>query len=375
MIRVLHVVDKLTVGTSVLHGVTRVLSWWIPEYDRNRFQVSVCSLRGWDRAADYLDNLGIRVMCLDKGKFDPLTLSTLLRLVKHERVELLHLHGYGATTFGRLVGLIAGIPCVVHEHMYDRRIPWFQRMADRLLSPATAHSFAVSETVKEFLVKYRGLRPERVEVVYNGVPLAKLRQTSDRGGVPRWRGRFHISDRALVIATVGRLHPIKGQDFFLRAAALVAERIPDVQFWVVGSGDLLEELRALAETLGITEQTWFTGYCEDVPALLSEVDVHVISSVSEGVPMTLFEALAIGVPTVSVPVGGVAEVLKNGETGIIACERTATALADSLTGLLGDPARLAAMKQAAYDDAGRFDISVCVRRLERCYDDLTGQDI
>ena len=93
MIRVLHVSDKLTVGTAVLHGVTRVFSWWIPEYDRKRFTVSVCSLRDRDRAADYLEGLGITVHCLGKGKFDPRTVTALLQLARSQAIDILHLHG------------------------------------------------------------------------------------------------------------------------------------------------------------------------------------------------------------------------------------------------------------------------------------------
>ena len=101
MINVLHVADKLTLGDSSIHGVTQLFSMWLPRFDETRYNVSLCSLRTRDSGGAYLEEKGIRVFYLNKGKFDPLTLTDLLRLVRKENVHILHLHGYGSTTFGR----------------------------------------------------------------------------------------------------------------------------------------------------------------------------------------------------------------------------------------------------------------------------------
>ena len=171
MINILLVTDKLSVGDSTIHGVTRLFSWWIPRFDKSRYDVSVCSLRKRDKAGEYLERIGIKVFYLGKGKFDPFTLPSLIRIVRNERVDILHLHGYGAWTFGRLAGVLCNIPAVVHEHMVDYNIPVYQRVADRILSRTTTKAIAVSNAVKDFMIRYRSMAENCLKVVTNGIPL------------------------------------------------------------------------------------------------------------------------------------------------------------------------------------------------------------
>ena len=122
-VRVLHVADKLAMGDSTVHGVTRCIALWVPRYDAARYAVSVYSFAGMDPGARYLTGLGIRVAGVRRSRADPRLLGDLLRTVRRERVGLLHLHGYGATDVGRVVARLAGIPSIVHEHFIDQRNP------------------------------------------------------------------------------------------------------------------------------------------------------------------------------------------------------------------------------------------------------------
>ena len=115
-----------------MHGVKRLFSWMIPRFDRDRFRVSVVSLRRKDLSEETLDALGIDITYLERSKFDPLTLPAMLRIVDAKRADILHLHGYGATTFGRLAGALRRVPTIVHEHANLTDTPWFQKIADRL---------------------------------------------------------------------------------------------------------------------------------------------------------------------------------------------------------------------------------------------------
>jgi glycosyltransferase involved in cell wall biosynthesis len=375
-INVLHLSDKLTVGESHLHGVTRLLSWWIPAYDRREFNVMAGSLRRRDRAGEHLEGLGIRMFYLERGKFDPRTLLDVLRLVRREQIDILHLHGYGSTTFGRLCSWLRRVPCIVHEHMYDVKIPFYQKLADRLLAGATSHAIAVSESVKDFMVRYRALPAASVEVLYNGVPLASFaaRAAAAPGGPDcAWRVAHAVPPSHAVVAIVGRLHPIKGHADFLRAASQVLREFEAVTFAVVGDGELMQELVRQSEQLGIAERVRFLGHCSDTASILAGVEIKAIASLSEGIPLTLFEAMAAGCAVVSTDVGGMREVLSDGVEGFLVPAQDPQAMAQKLLQLLRDPARRAKMAARARETAARFDLEQNVRRQEDTYRRLARQ--
>jgi hypothetical protein len=116
-----------------MHGVKRLFSWMIPRFDRQRFNVSLVSLRKKDLSEEPLESLGVDITYLERGKFDPLTLPAMLRIVDRKRIDILHMHGYGATTFGRAAGALRRIPTILNEHANLTDTPWFQKVADRLL--------------------------------------------------------------------------------------------------------------------------------------------------------------------------------------------------------------------------------------------------
>lgn len=367
MINVLHISDKLSVGDATLHGVTRLFSWWIPRFDKGRFHVMAGSLRKKDRAAEYLEGLGITVFCLGRGKFDPRTLSDIIRLIKAEQIHILHLHGYGATTFGRIASRMTGIPCIVHEHMFDKGIPFYQKWADSLLSQKSDHAIAVSESVKEFLVQYRSLPSECVKVIYNGVPLNMFK--GERSASRQtWSQKLTVPEHHKIVGIVGRLNQIKGHCYFLEAAEIILRRYKDVSFLIAGDGELLPDLKAQSQALGIADQVIFMGHCDDVPSLLQATDIKVISSLSEGVPMTLFEAMAAGCPVVSTRVGGLGEIVKENETGFLVPSKNGKELADKILLLLEDEDLRRAMGEASERLSEQYDIASTVQQFEDYYE-------
>jgi len=370
MINVLHVADKLTVGSSTIHGVTRLLSWWLPRFEKSRFRVIVCSLRGRDKAGQYLEERGIKVFYLGKNRFDPLTVAALMKLVRMEGVDILHLHGYGAWTFGRVVGMLCGIPSVVQEHMVDQKFPLYLRLLDRILGPATRRGIAVSKTVKEFMVKDRSIPEDRVETIYNGIPLDLFQR---QNGITRqsssldYRTRLGIPDTHKVVGMVGRLHKIKGHTYFLEAARAVLDRVQNVTFVIAGDGELRQPLEDRARSLGIVGSVRFLGFCDDMPGLLSTMDIMVIASLSEGVPLTLFEAMAAGCAIVSTNVGGIPEVLTDEKTAFIVPSGDITIMSSRIVEMLRDDKLLTRMKTAACEDSARFDITKSISQIENTY--------
>ena len=125
-IKVLHVMDKLSVDGSGIHGVTRAVSWWLPRFDPQAFQFHVCCLRGPEPAAEVFEQAGVSVSFLSKSKVDPSTVPALMKVIAREEADILHLHGYGATNFGRLAGFLKGLPRILHEHAVLPNQPAYQ---------------------------------------------------------------------------------------------------------------------------------------------------------------------------------------------------------------------------------------------------------
>src|SRR5439155_9625675 len=132
------------------------------------------SLRKKDLSEETLDALGIDITYLHKSKFDPATLTALLKIIDRKQIDVLHLHGYGATTFGRIAAAMRGIPAILHEHANLTDTPWFQKIADRLLEPYTDIAIAVSRSTANFVINARLVRPDKVKVVYLGAPLEEF---------------------------------------------------------------------------------------------------------------------------------------------------------------------------------------------------------
>ena len=245
-LNILQVCDHLGWEGSRMHGVKRLFSWMIPRFDRERFNVSLLSLRRKDLSEETLDSLGIDITYLERGKFDPLTLPAMLRIVDAKHIDVLHLHGYGATTFGRLVGAIRGIPTIVHEHANLTSTPWFQKIADRVLEPSTDIALAVSKSTAEFVVHARLIPESKVKVVYLGVPLEEFSRPRAAAEIQAVREELGIAADEFAVGTVTRLHESKGNSYLIDAAARVVKERPQARFFLVGEGPLLGDLQAQA---------------------------------------------------------------------------------------------------------------------------------
>src|SRR6185436_8435673 len=136
--------------------------------------------------------LGVDITYLERSRFDPLTLPDMLRICDRKQVDILHLHGYGATTFGRTVGALRKIPTIVHEHANLTDTPWFQKVADRALEPWTDIALAVSRTTAEFVIRARQIPASKVKVVYLGAPLDEFSRPRTRSEIAEARAELGI---------------------------------------------------------------------------------------------------------------------------------------------------------------------------------------
>ena len=366
---VLHVCDKFGVRGSSIHGVSRLFSWWFPRFDRDRFDVSLCGLKPPEPASEWLVQQGIPVHHLGRGRFDPRILGDLVALTRARGARVLHVHGYAAADFGRLAARITGCRLVLHEHFADPAMPSYQALADRVLSGWTDAAIAVSGSTREFLVAERFVPRERVRLIWNGAPLDEFAPVAPERARAT-RASLGLPQDALVFGTIGRLSAQKGHAFLLESAVQVLARHAAARLLIVGDGDLMAPLRDKAQALGIAERTVFAGHRSDVPELLGALDVFCISSLYEGTPLALFEAMAAGKAIVSTAVDGCREVLTEGETGLLVPPSDARALAGALDRVLGDAPLRAALAARAREASLRYDVRACVEAMQALYDDV-----
>jgi glycosyltransferase involved in cell wall biosynthesis len=369
---VLHVCDKFGVAGSSIHGVSRLFSWWFPRYDPERFTVSLCGLKRPEPASRLLEDQGIPVRHLGRGRFDPRILGDLVRVAREKRAAILHVHGYAAADFGRLAARRVGARLVLHEHFADPRMPAYQGLADRLLSRFTDRAIAVSGSTRDFLVRRRHVPASRVRLIWNGAPLAEFAPVAPEAALET-RRRLGLPAGAPVVGSIGRLSEQKGHRYLLESAAQVLAQRNDARFLIVGDGDQMEPLRRQAEALGIVSSVSFAGHRTEVRALLGALDVFCISSTYEGTPLALFEAMAAGKAIVSTAVDGCREVLEDGVTGLLVPPRDPDALSSALLRCLDDADLRASLASRAREASARYDVNACVAQMQDLYDEILAE--
>ena len=366
-LNVVHVCDHLGWAGSRMHGVKRLFAWMMPRFDRERITASLVSLRKKDLSDDTLEQFGIDVTYLGRHKFDPATFTHLLKVLREKHADVVHLHGYGATTFGRLCAARLGIPAILHEHANHTDTPWFQKVADAWLARYTDVAIAVSASTAEFTTRARLVPADRTHIVYLGAPLDEFARPRTAAEVAAARREMGVPEGAVAIGCVTRLMPSKGNEFLVAAAPAVLAAHPRARFFLVGEGELEAPLRAQAEALGLGDRFVFAGFKSDVAAALSAFDLVVFPSLWEGTPLTAFEALAMGKAIVSTDADGLLDVLVHGRDALVVPKRDAAALAGAITTLIEQPALAATLADGARATGARYDINAFVRKMERLY--------
>ena len=366
-LNVLQVCDHLGWEGSRMHGVKRLFAWTIPRFDRSRFNVSLVSLRKKDLSEETLDALGVDIEYLHRSKFDPATLTALLKIIDRKEIDILHLHGYGATTFGRLAGAMRRVPTILHEHANLTDTPWFQKVADRLLEPYTDIALAVSKSTAKFVHEARLVPNEKIKVVYLGAPVEEFSRPRTPAEIAAARQALGIRPGEFAAGTVTRLHDSKGNEYLVEAARLVVDQHPEARFFLAGEGPLRPSLEAQAQRLGLGDRFVFVGFVKDVATTLSAFDLSVFPSLWEGTPLTAFEALASARPIVATDADGLTDILDPDRTAWIVPKRDAPALAQGIVHAIEHPDERARLAANAGQAARSFDITAFVRKMERLY--------
>jgi glycosyltransferase involved in cell wall biosynthesis len=353
-IRVLRVIARLNVGGPALH--VTYLARGLAERGYETTLVAGDVARGEASMSFVAEQAGVDVVTLPglsrelSPVRDALAAFRLARLIRRLRPDVVHTHTAKAGAVGRAAALLAGRrrPVVVHTFHGHVLRGYFGtggtlvfRAIETLLARASDRLIAVSPEVRDELVALHVASRDKFSVVRLGIELEP--RVSFDGDPSEVRRRHGIPEGKFVVGWFGRMTAVKRTDDLLTMLAGARERGVDALLLLVGDGDDRERLEQRAHDLGLARSCLFLGYQEDVAPWYAICDTVVLTSASEGTPVTIIEALAAGRPVVATKVGGVPDVVDEGETGFLVRPHDTHALAERLEILAGDPVRRRAM--------------------------------
>lgn len=368
--RVLLSTDRLGWGNDYYHGAGRLFVEWTRGLLAQGVDVTPVVLRAPGALGERARREGLPIVFLDRGLFDPRTLFDLVRVMRERRIEVAHLQGYGAATFGRVAAAIVGVPTIVHvhtDHTFEAKgYPWYVRLLDRLLASRTDHILAVSEYARRFAIQDQGLPEDRVTVVHSPVDGTRFRPPTPAERA-RHRAEVGLAPDQMAVLCVTRFHPVKGVDVLLEAWPRIVADVPRAVLLLAGEGPLRNELEALAGRLGIAASVRFLGYWEDIEGLLATGDLAVIPSRSEGFCVAALEALATGLPVVATRAGGNPELIQEGINGLLVDSDDPPAMAAAVLRILEDGEQRSRLAAAARPSVAPYELQSYVRTLAERY--------
>ena len=358
--RVLQVILSLCPG-----GTERLLIELIRRLNAE-IEMMVCCLDAPGEWAPQLQAFGIEVTSLGRQSgFRPGLGHAIAGQARKYGATIVHAHQYSPFVYSALARIwqpAMGVVFTEHGRLSDAPPSGKRRLANRVLSKLPRRVFAVSENLRRHLIS-EGFAPDAVQVIYNGIDVGDRPEAKARRRV---RDQLGTSDDTLVIGTIARLDRVKDLGTLLRAMSLISRRRP-VMLLIIGDGPERAKLERLGSDLGISSHVRFLGHRDDAREWLAGFDVYVNSSVSEGISLTILEAMAAGLPVVATRVGGTPEVVID-NCGRLVEARDAGGLATALQELAREPALRSSLGAAARQRAElHFNIDRMVRQYRDVY--------
>ncbi len=362
MINVLRVVSNLGTG-----GVQRRLVSLLPYIDNKKFNITVCAFKDGP-LKQTLTEVGSKVFIVPrKFKFDPLCIIRLFKIIKSEKIQIVHTHAHKPNTTARIAAILARAPVIIaNEHNVDEWKSTFQKLIDCFLSRFTNRIIVVSKGVQKFC-QSTGIPSCKFRLIYNGVEVDKFKNKNFR---EIKRKELGINENACVVGTVGRIHPQKGHEFLIQVVEKLLVEHQSLIFLIIGEGYLKNEFILKVKSLNLSKNILFLGEREDIPELLSCMDIFVLPSIREGFPNTILEAMASSLPVVATDVGGVRELIIANETGFIVPPADIPALYESLSKLIKDKDLRVQMGNAGFERVKEFSIEKMAKETEDLYQEL-----
>lgn len=363
-VKILYLITDLNIG-----GAEQLLLLMLKNLNRQKYDPTVCCFYAGELAGE-IKSLGIRVIDLKmESKLDLLVLFKLLNLLKKEKFDIVHTHLFHANIAGRLIARLCGVPIVIstlhYAFSYNGK---FGILLERLTARLADKIIVVSGAVKKFCLNEICIPENKLQFIYNGVDLDMNKKVLTSSA--RLKEQLSLNNE-FIIGCIGRFDKVKGHAYLLKAVAEITKVYTEIKILLAGAGSLENQLRDLADELGISKYIIFLKNRRDIPQILDLFDVYVLPSLQEGLSITLLEAISMGKPSVVTAVGGNPEVIVDGESGMLVPPKDHRIMAEviirllenkSMAEQLGANARLRAME--------KFDIKENVYKTESLYNYL-----
>lgn len=300
------------------------------------------------------------------------SISQLTQIIRKEEIAIVHSHGSKAGLVARIAAKRAGAKnvftvhgTIFHEHFSPIKKKIFAKV-EGVLAGLTHKIITVSKSLKDDLIQLEGVDTSKIAVIYNGVPTKKFNLNIDRD---QKRADLDLKVTPKLIVTVARLASQKGLQYLLDAVESIENQ--DFQLAIVGDGPLLAELSQQAKDLKITDKVKFLGHRHDVPEILKAADIFVLSSITEGLPLIVLEAMAAQLPVISTIVGGVPEIIENEINGLLVKPKVPEELKIAIEKLLLNNELARKIAGRGYETVtNEFDLEIMVNKISQVYDEL-----
>lgn len=331
-IKLLYLISRLDIG-----GMERQLLTLVSNLDREKFDIDIVYFQGDGHLKSEFESLGCRVKKFNvTGPWDISIYPKLYSHIKRKEYDIIHTHSLKADLWGAIVGSLTRTPLIISTvHNNEERLlgnPFVRFLEKRVIGRVDNTIVIVSDGVGRFLMEKAGISKDKMKRVYYGMDASDVEIDKDKD----IRQEFGIDGDAPLVGCIGRLTEQKGHIYLIQAAKNIVENFSEVKFLIVGKGELERSLKKLVRDSGLDSNFIFTGFREDVYSIIDKLDLVALPSLWEGFGLVLLEAMAMGKPVVATNVGGIPEIIQDGETGILIPPRNPDALADAIIKLLKD---------------------------------------
>ena len=381
LIRVLHVITRLDPGGSAENTLLTVA-----RLNKARFEVHLAvGMTAGDPGPTLDTARQAGVVLLEIPELvravtpiaDWRALRSLRRIMRRNAYDIVHTHTSKAGILGRLAARLEGVPRVVHTphgHVFygyygaalTRLFVWFERWT----AGFTHCIIALTQSDLEDHLRFKIAARERFRVIHSGVDFSAFTDRDTRRDRAAVRDRLGVAADAVVIGTLGRLTGIKGQRDLLEAFADVRARVANSWLLLVGDGEERDALENQAHSLGVAAWVVLAGWRDEVPELLGAMDVFAFPSLNEGMGKALVEAMYAGLPCVATEVGGIPELIRHEQEGLLVAPAAPQDLAESVLRLLNSTAERARFGAAARKRAQSYSVETMIEQIELLYEDL-----
>jgi len=352
-------------------GSERMLLELIKRLPRDKYQISLCTMFSEGELVEEALKTNAKLYCLNmkRGALNIIPCLKLYKLLKQQKVDILHSWLFYANLLGRVIGKFAHVKVIFSsQRSIDDWRKFHHSFLDKLTSYLATAIISNSRAGRLRLIHRERINPKKIHTVYNGIDEKEFEIAVDTEAIKQ---KYQLFNFSKIVGTVASLRSVKGHKYLIKAMSKLLTEMPEAVLLLIGEGPLKAELIHQCETLRILEHVQFLGYKErtEVIKLLFIMDIFVLPSLYEGLPNAVLEAQACGIPAIATTVGGIPELIENGKTGVLVTAQDVDALYTAMLRLLkSDQLRFNLSQTAKADLKKKFSMEKMVWETECLYE-------